>query len=624
VVGAVVAMLVLGASSAARADNIGRLSILAMFAVGVGASWWLFGIIAGYRRRDEVRAAECEALARFEEMVTSSSDLIVTTDEEGVIDYLSPSVRTLLGYEPEQWIGRPVIAVAHPDHLSDGRAQFDTVITTGVRRVFDAPVLHADGTWRTIEVSLAPLAGRPAGCMVWTCRDLTDQRKLQTELIDLALHDALTGLPNRALLHDRLAHALAQVDARSSVSRHSSVAMILLDIDGFKEINDAAGHAEGDQVLVELAKRLRWSVRPGDTLARFGRDEFAIVFEDEHADVGARGIIARVRQQLEAPLVAGSGVHRVTVSAGIAIGDDIAEADLIRNAELAMYTAKTQGRASAVSFRPEMLDEAGLNQELNLELAAAIGNGEMLLEYQPTFDLVTGKIVGAEALLRWEHPRRGRLSPALFIPLAERSGQIIEIGMWVLDEACRQAVEWGWDALGSPMSINVNVSAVQLADPDFVEGVGATLARHGLVPRSVVLEIAESVLADDSEEAIERLQLLKGLGVRLAIDDFGTGYASLACLHQFPVDEIKIDKSFIDRIEGEAPDGLRLVDAILTLADVLGLDATAEGIQSAEQARRLVELGCKRAQGYWLSKPVPPAAIGAMIETLTLSQLTDA
>jgi diguanylate cyclase (GGDEF)-like protein len=384
------------------------------------------------------------------------------------------------------------------------------------------------------------------------------------------------------------------------------VAVLLFDLDGFKDINDGFGHSAGDEVLVELTRRLRRAVRPSDTAARFGGDEFVVMIEDSNPEHAAQQVAARLRELLQKPIKVGRIQHRILVSTGIAVADGGTAEELIRNADLAMYRAKALGRGQTVTFESGMHDEARIRVELALDLEMAIDRGELILHYQPTFDLHTREPVGAEALVRWQHPIRGLLAPDLFIPLAERGGQIGGLGRWVLAEACRQAAAWMWRFDGpSPKSINVNVSGHQLMDPGFVDIVEAVLTETGLTPSTLVLEITETVLMEDRVPVLPRLRALKQLGVRIALDDYGTGYSSMSRLAAFPVDVLKIDRSFVVATAQGDPGARTLVRSIVTLCDDLNMTAVAEGIEEPAEAAEMQACGCRFGQGYLMGRPMP-------------------
>lgn len=426
-------------------------------------------------------------------------------------------------------------------------------------------------------------------------RALTMVEEKTGQLRHQALHDALTGLPNRELIMDRTEQML-----RHARYAGTEVSAMFLDLDGFKGINDTFGHPVGDELLCVVAKRIQNVLRETDTIGRLGGDEFVVLVEG-----GAAQIAQRIVNVLQEPFDLGTGHSPVTIttSIGIATGDREAAKDLLRDADIALYEAKGAGRNRYAEFRHEMHIAAHERLELESDLRGAIARRELFLVYQPILDLETGDIPAAEALLRWQHPTRGLIPPTEFIALAEESGVIVEIGAWVLETACEQAARWA--AAGAPLRIAVNVSARQLDDPQLVHTVGRALRRSGLHPDSLSLEITETALMRDAEAAAAVLRELKASGVRIAIDDFGTGYSSLAYLQQFPVDTLKIDRTFI----AGCPDHDPLIQTLVQLGRSLGIRTTAEGIEEEHQLERLRELGCDRGQGYYFAPPLEVHAL---------------
>jgi diguanylate cyclase (GGDEF)-like protein len=437
---------------------------------------------------------------------------------------------------------------------------------------------------------------------------LAKSQEAQRQLSHQALHDSLTDLPNRVLFLDRVEHALAHHRRGSS-----QVAVLFIDLDNFKDINDTFGHAAGDTLLRDVSRRLKPLIRASDTCARLGGDEFAIVLEGTASADAALCVAERVLGALRGTFAIGEAGVFVGVSIGVALADaaDDGEA-LMRNADLAMYMAKTSGRHRAVLFEPSMHAAVVRRVELEQELHAALERREFLLQYQPIMVLESGFVAGFEALVRWEHPRRGRIPPLEFIPIAEDSGLILELGSWILHEACRACASWDTCTAGSDVSITVNVSGREIREPAYVEHVRSALRESGLAPHRLILEVTENVLVGNDSTTIDRLCDLKALGVLLAIDDFGTGYSSLSYLQQFPVDIIKIDKSFIDQlgvVGSESP----LSRAVVSLGGALSIRTVAEGIETEVQYGRLRELGCGFGQGYLFAKPLPPVSVPAFI-----------
>jgi diguanylate cyclase (GGDEF)-like protein/PAS domain S-box-containing protein len=460
-----------------------------------------------------------------------------------------------------------------------------------------------------VRVSAGPVRDRDGRIVagVAVAEDVTQRRRLEGQLAHQAFHDPLTGLANRALFRDRVEHALTQTHRAGG-----GVAVIFLDLDDFKAVNDSLGHAEGDQLLVQVAARLLGATRGCDTVARLGGDEFAILLNDA-VDGDAHIVANRILSSLTRPVLVGARELSVGASIGIAAArcDDGAE-ELLRNADLAMYQAKARGKGMYEVFAPPMYEAVRDRVSLQADLHHALERREFRLVYQPLVELATERVLGVEALVRWDHPTRGAVSPATFIPLAEESGMILPLGRWVLGEACRQAAIWQRRGIGAPY-VAVNISGRQLQHPQLVADVASALGDAGLDPGALLLEITEGVVMHDTEASLRRLLDLKGIGVRLAIDDFGTGYSSLSYLQRFPVDVLKIDKAFVDDVAAGGSQAA-LARTIVALGETLSLDTVAEGIETAEQSAALLAMGCRVGQGYWFARPVPAPEITAMLE----------
>ncbi|MCA1831670.1 MAG: EAL domain-containing protein [Actinobacteria bacterium] len=440
-------------------------------------------------------------------------------------------------------------------------------------------------------------------------KSLEELTRVKEQLKHQAFHDSLTGLANRELFTNRVEHAAAR-GSRST----TPIAVLFLDLDDFKTINDSLGHACGDELLGAFASRLQTCLRPGDTAARLGGDEFAILLEGISGTRDAVTVAERVRADLEVPFTLQGKEVSVGTSIGIALstpGRGTAS-DLLRNADVAMYAAKNLGKNRYEIFQPSMHAAALERLELKEDLQRAIERHELILHYQPIVELATGHITGVEALVRWKHPRRGLVSPADFIPLAEETGLIHPIGRWVLSEACRQTRLWqARFPRVQPLAVNVNVSAKQLQAETLTDDVRAALQQSGLAPRSLTVEITESVLLD-RDVAMRRLAELRKIGVRVAIDDFGTGYSSLSYLNRFPIDILKVDQSFVRHV-GNSPGEEILATAVIDLTHTLGLEAVAEGIEERAQGDRLQELGCRYGQGFWYSRPLAAGDIDELL-----------
>ena len=580
--------------------------VLAMSAVSV-VSW---GIIEeGHRRsRRQLEANE----RRFRALIENSSDVVTVLDADSVITYDSPAVQSVLGYEPGERTGRSGLEFLHPDDLEGAVALLSAVSQSqGVVHHVEIRTMHKDGSWRWVEAAVANLLEAPGvGGIVANFRDISDRKELEIQLAHQAFHDPLTGLANRALLLDRMDHALG-ASGRPGGRR---VALLYLDLDDFKTVNDGLGHDAGDAILREAAARLGGAVRPGDTASRLGGDEFAVLLEDITDPAVAYEIGARVLESLQTPFEVDGAVAPVSASLGIAVstsGDDAAA--LMRNADLAMYRAKGDGKGRFEVYERGMHAAVVARMALKADLRRGVQAGEFEAHYQPIIELATGRASGVEALARWRHPERGIVTPDTFIPLAEETGLIIQIGSDVLRQACRDLAAWQRE-LGpaAPATVSVNLSARQIADPGLIDEVQRALDEAGLPPSALTLEVTESVLLADTDAAASTLKTLKSLGVSLALDDFGTGYSSLSHLERFPVDIVKIDKSFVDLIGGnESP----LVAAIVHLGDMFHLAVTAEGIEDAGQLVHLRRLGCQRGQGYYFARPLPAEDLRARLET---------
>ncbi|SDT78590.1 putative bifunctional diguanylate cyclase/phosphodiesterase [Actinoplanes derwentensis] len=548
----------------------------------------------------------------FQSLIRHSSDVVTVIGADGVIRYQSESIQGVFGYGPEVFVGHRYTDLVEAEVAMRLAEAMRRAATTAYGTVtLEVIHTHRDGRKRPSEVIITNLVDDPrvAGFVLNT-RDISERKELQDQLVHEAYHDSLTQLGNRALFRDRAAAALRD---------GGDVAVLHLDLDGFKRVNDSLGHLAGDQLLVRVADRLKACVREVDLVARLGADEFAILA----ADSGDAEVIARrILDDLEAPVEAGTRLIHVRASIGLAatatLPDEIGTdrpgeraEQLMRDADLAVHQAKSSGGGVVTGYHPRMREGLVERLELENDLRGALDRGELRLHYQPTIDLATSQVVGFEALVRWPHPTRGMINPLDFIPIAEVTGQIVPLGHWVLQEACRQAVEWSAAAGGRPLKMAVNVSVRQLDRADFAESVARVLAETGMAAGLLCLEMTESVLMTDTEANLEQLVRLKALGLTLAIDDFGTGYSSLAYLRRFPVDTLKIDRSFVERL-GVIADDTALTDTIVRLGKSLGMSTVAEGIEEFGQLAALREMGCGFAQGYYFSRPIPAAEAGRL------------
>jgi diguanylate cyclase (GGDEF)-like protein/PAS domain S-box-containing protein len=552
--------------------------------------------------------------ARFASLVQNSSDVVTMIDADATIRWASPSSAGVLGFPPEELEGTRFTELVHPEDRTRVLSFLtQTVEPSGVTLAFQ--VRTRDGRYRHVETLRTDLLHDPnVKGIVLNTRDISERKAFEEQLAHQAFHDPITNLANRALFHDRVRHAIEwqERDRRP-------VAVLFMDLDDFKTINDSLGHATGDRLLADVGERLRQTLRAADTAARLGGDEFAILLEDSGEGIQAADVAERILRSLEEPFALDGSEVYVRTSIGIAIsdgeGDGHANAEeLLRNADVAMYLAKEAGKGRYQLFEPEMHDVALRRLELKADLQRALEREEFVLHYQPVIELESGKVSGVEALIRWNHPRRGIVPPLEFIPLAEETGLIVPIGRWVLGEAARYAVRLQRRyPTDPPLHMAVNLSARQVTRPEIVDEVRAILDETGLDPASLTLEITESVMMQDMELAIGRLHELKALGVQLAIDDFGTGYSSLNYVRRFPVDILKVDKSFIDGVsEGGEPSALTA--AVIELAGILNLKPVAEGIERADQLDRLLELRCDYGQGFYFSRPLAEEALQSMLD----------
>jgi diguanylate cyclase (GGDEF)-like protein/PAS domain S-box-containing protein len=542
--------------------------------------------------------------ARFSSLVQNSSDLITVVDSDATVLYQSPSIEHVLGYAPEDVVGTRFDRLLQPGeegrllHLLADGAAFAGASTEAL----ECALRHRDGSIRHFEVLHTNLLHDDAvRGIVLNSRDVSERKAFEEQLAHQAFHDPVTDLANRALFAERVRHAVAR--ARRE---HNGLAVIFLDLDDFKTINDSLGHAAGDQVLREVARRLDANIRSSDTAARFGGDEFAILMEDVASAQEAADTAERILAALAAPMTVDGTDLLVRCSIGISVSQGEAPNDadeLTRNADAAMYIAKRDGKGGYRLFEPAMHEGVLARLELRADLQRAMTTGQLELHYQPVVRLHDGSVSGVEALLRWRHPERGLVAPDQFIPLAEEMGLIVPIGRWVLREGCRQAALMRRKLLERPqLTMSINLSVKQLQHSDIVSDVRDALEQSGLEPGALTLEITESVMIADTDLAVERLNELKALGVRLAMDDFGTGYSSLSYLSRLPVDILKMDRSFLR--PGASVAESELATAVVGLGKTLNLEVVAEGIELAEQWHALRDLECELGQGFYFARPM--------------------
>ena len=605
---------------------------------GGGARLRVYALDVTEQGRAREKLEESEKL--FRQLFENSADALFVHDEGGrVVDCNEEACRSL-GYEREELLRLRVRDFA-ADVLSEEERR-ERGEDAPWRRALRAPPgktvrfhhnLHRrkDGTTFPVEVGLGAVDYGGRRLVFASACDLTERAELEGRLAHMALHDGLTGLPNRTLLNERLGHALERASGGGGArSGEGSVAVLFLDLDDFKVVNDSLGHGQGDRLLVAVAERLSACLRPGDTLARLGGDEFVVLLEDVAGARGAEAVAERMGGALREPFDLGDG-REVSASGSIGIalstgsgtgsgtGPGCTAEDLLRDADVAMYASKKGGKGRYEVFDPGMGERARERLELEIGLRRALERGEFVVHYQPKVSMGSGGVEGYEALVRWEHPEEGLLAPGGFVPCAEETGLIVPLGAWVLEEACRQAQRWRaeWRAGPAPFAgtpgaapptVSVNLSPRQFGDPGLVGEVERTLRKTGLDPAALTLEITEGVVADDAEVAARRLGELKALGVGIAIDDFGTGYSSMSYLRRFPVDVLKIDRSFVAAL-GEDEEAEAIVGAMTDLARALGLRVVAEGVETAEQLEKLRGMGDGTegdlAQGYYFARPLP-------------------
>ena len=558
-------------------------------------------------------ASATENQLRLSAMLAGSSDVIGLADPDGTIRYLTPSIAALTGIDVHEWIGQRLdtMLASHLTGLDDVVARWAT-LGPGQSMTWEADVVESGSNpARTVQLTLVNQTDTPeVNGWVITAHDVTDQSRLTAELRHRSLHDTLTGLPNRGLLFDRIEHSISRMQRTPD----SCISVVLVDIDDFKAVNDSLGHDVGDELLRAVAERLTRSLRQGDTVARLGGDEFALLLEDTDA-AEALVLATRALENLALPVPIATGAFAVRASAGVVCQRGAADpVGLLRAADIAMYASKRDGKSRVTLFHDDMHRAAHHHLELRMDLASALDRNEFTVVYQPIVDSNTRCIRGAEALLRWNHPRHGTVSPAEFIPIAEQTGEINAIGTWVLRTACAEAA--GWTSAGSNAYVSVNVSAPQLRDHHFVDLVIATLATTRLPADRLMLEITESMLIDDSEHARTILTRLRDVGVKIAIDDFGTGYSSLAYLRSLCVDVVKIDQTFVRDVDHNT-DHQALTQTILALATGLGMTAIAEGVETNNEFDELIRRGCALVQGYLFSRPINPEALHCLFTDAT-------
>ena len=580
----------IGGSSAGVTIVIFALTVLLMVRQGV-----ILRSDAVMRERRAARMME----DRFESLIANASDVIMIVEPAGILRFVSPACERTLGFRPDEVLGSSLLDLWRGPDREKLCALLARIAATPAGTVGPVELVFERGQSRHVLESVGSnLTTDPAvRGLALNFRDISERKALEEQLRQMAFHDPLTLLANRTLFKERVQRALALAPRGQA-----PVAVLFLDLDNFKNINDSLGHDAGDRLLGAVAQRIVQNMRAADTVARLGGDEFAILLESAAIPEHVEAVAVALIEALATPFPLNGMEVRVAASVGVAYSSSATGAEaLLGNADIAMYHAKAAGKNRYVCFEPRMQDVLHERLRLEADIARAVPEEEFFLEYQPIVDLGSGSLLGVEALIRWRHSRDGVLMPGRFIPVAEDCGQIIKLGRWVLSEACRALVAWrSCIAGGKDLRVAVNISGRHLQHGEILRDVTDALARSGLEPANLVVELTESTIMSNTEDNLERLQKLKELGVRIALDDFGTGYSSLSYLHRFPIDILKIDRSFVSRLTSSG-NGPELARAVITLGSTLGLDIVAEGIEHEPQIAALLELGCVAGQGFLFS-----------------------
>jgi diguanylate cyclase (GGDEF)-like protein/PAS domain S-box-containing protein len=576
-----------------------------------GSSAWLLYLLVN-KSMDAISRSEEAVRVRDRAIESSENGIIITdaTKPDHPIDYVNPAFTRITGYAVEEVIGKNCRFLTRDDRQ---QAELDTV-REAIREERGCQVLmrnyRKDGSmfWNSLHV--APVRDDKGAVThyIGVQNDISDIKSFQDKLEHQANYDILTGLPNRYLLYDRLKQAIAQTQREGG-----AVAVAFVDLDGFKLVNDTLGHSAGDGLLRTVTERLKTCVRECDTVARYGGDEFIVIIRDSRGADGSASVLHRILESVSKPYLIGTREVFVTCSVGVSLyPDDGMDIDgLIKNADAAMFRAKELGRNNIHYYTAEINNRVADRLALAADLHRALERNELLMHYQPQVDALTGRIIGAEALIRWQHPTRGMVPPAVFIPVAEETGLIQPIGAWVLKTACAQAREW--QKLGVPLpTISVNVSVRQFMRKDLLDTLVNVIKDTGIDARVLELEVTESLIMNDADEFVATLKKLKDVGIKIAIDDFGTGYSSLNYLKRMPVDRLKVDQSFVRDIHKD-PESTTIVEAIISLGHSLKLKVIAEGVETEQQLEFLRDRGCEEFQGFHFSRPVPVEQFTALL-----------
>jgi len=567
------------------------------------------------RKEDDQRHMEelKESESRFHSAFSHAAIGMALVTTEGKFIQANKAFSDMLGRSPAEILAAKLVDVVNGEDIDALQGPVDKLVKNELTTVHtEIRGKHRDGTdvWMSINISLARDWQFRTHNLIVQAQDVSARRRAEAELYHNAYHDSLTQLSNRVHFDEQLNRAIARVQ------RHPEqrFAVMYLDFDRFKVVNDSLGHKAGDELLVSVAKRLKAMLRETDVLARLGGDEFAILVEDLTRQRDAVELAERIHKELERPVRLGPMEVAITASIGITFSTNNYHSsdDIIRDADIAMYKAKSKGKAQYALFDTSQHAHVSAQLQLETELRKALGKGQISLDYQPICTLKDAKLIGFEALARWNHPDRGLLEPSMFIPVAEETGLIVPLGNWVLAEACRQMRDWRAIRNGDDLRMSVNVSSLQLTHPDFVSHVGRSLQAAEMKPQQLTLEVTESVLMNGIENAVSTLTALRQMGVQLSIDDFGTGYSSLSYLATLPIDALKVDRSFIDKMTREGEGG-EIVKAIFKLGQALSKEVYAEGIETSAQLTLLRELGCEFGQGFLLSRPVNAERAGGIL-----------
>ncbi len=563
-------------------------------------------------------AALRESETKFRTLLENMGEGLLQVDNDSLIEFVNERFCEMTGYKAEELLGKKIFDLLFDDENVKFLRERDKRGIKGISETYELALKKKSGERLWVLVGGAPLFGGDGSIVgsMGVFTDITERKYAEEKLMHDAFHDVLTGLANRALFID---HLRLRIE-RAKRETNPLFAVLFLDFDRFKVINDSLGHAEGDKLLIAVAQRLETTLRSSDLIARLGGDEFTILLNELDEASHASQIATRIQELLKAPFELEGGEIYMSASIGIALGTNgkITAEDMLRNADIAMYRAKAKGKARHQLFDQAMHDEALTQLQVETDLRQALGRNEFCLHYQPIFNLETRTITGFEALIRWKHPKRGMVPPNEFIPIVEENGLIIPLGRWIIYESCRQMREWqDSNPAALDLTMSVNLSCKQFLQLDLAEQVMAMLVATRLDPQHLKLEITESHVMENSDAAVKMMKRLRSLGIELSLDDFGTGYSSLSYLHRLPVTNLKIDRSFINRmVVGD--ENSKLVSTIISLAHNLKINVTAEGIETSDQLMQLKELSCEKGQGYYFSKPLEADAATELINSLTM------